>query len=94
MKPLKIKNNFFKLKKYIVKGTKLIAATINAYLIPKYGFLHPTLNKRVYQSSQIMTRQTPNGHRFLFLLKMQNLLGIQNAVNEVAAKILDFDLFS
>ena len=64
MKPLKIRNNFFKLKKYIVKGTKLIAATINAYLIPKYGFLHPTLLKRVYQSSQIMTRQIPNGHRF------------------------------
>ena len=31
---------------------------------------------------------------FYFSLKMQNLLGVQNAGNEGAAKILDFDLFS
>ena len=31
---------------------------------------------------------------FLFSPKMQNLLGAQNAGNEGAAKILDFDLFS
>ena len=47
------------------------------------------------QFGNLLTRQTRiSSQIFYFSLKMQNLLGVQNAGNEGAAKILDFDLFS
>ena len=48
-----------------------------------------------YHFGNLLTRQTQIlSQIFYFSVKMQNLLGVQNAGNEGAAKILDFDLFS
>ena len=48
-----------------------------------------------YHFGNLLTSQTLIlSQIFYFSPKMQNLLGVQNAGNEGAAKILDFDLFS
>ena len=48
-----------------------------------------------YHFGNLLTRQTQiSSQIFYFALKMQNLLGVQNAGYEGAAKILDFDLYS
>ena len=47
-----------------------------------------------YHFGNLLTSQTLIlSQIFYFSPKMQNLLGVQNAGNEGAAKILDFDLF-